>query len=73
VNLADDGFGNLISTRPAPSGFTWVFFRWGNRLQRWHVGTPDHARAIEAVAHEVKESIRPILALIEGGKKGALA
>lgn len=66
MNLADDGFGNLISTAPAPEGFTWVFFRYGNRLQRWHVGTPDHAEAINAVRHEVKATINPILALIQG-------
>ena len=65
--LADDGFGNLISTAPQPEGVTWVFAKLNGRLARWRVGTPDHRVAIDALRAELRHDIKPVLALIESG------
>ena len=69
--LADDGFGNLIPTDPPPQGHTWVFARLGAKLARWRVETPDHALAIDTLRVELRRNVKPILALIEGGKHDA--
>jgi hypothetical protein len=66
--LADDGFGNLISAIPQPECTTSVFARIGGRLARWEVATGNPIRAIDTVRGELQPRIRPVLALIEGGK-----
>lgn len=75
MQYADDGFGNMIPVNPAPEprpeieACTWVFARMGDgRLARWRVGTADHHLAINALRGELDARIKPVLAMIEGGK-----
>lgn len=70
MQYADDGFGNMIPVNPAPEpiGATWVFAKLNGRLARWQVKTDDHHLAINTLREQLDPRIKPVLAMIEGGK-----
>lgn len=68
MTYADDGFGNMTPTTPEPAAITSVFARVDGQLCRWEVSTDDHQLAINTVKQSIDHGIRPVLAMIEGGR-----
>lgn len=69
MQLADDGFGNLISTEPAPDpGWTRVYAPVHGVLRKFDVATSNHQLAINTIRKQTPLDCKPVLALIPGGR-----
>lgn len=70
MNLADDGYGNLVSIKNPFGATTNVYARVGGTLATFHVGTADHREAITEVRRELRLYGRAaVLAVINGGSQ----